>query len=97
MIGAALFAMLFCGFARSAELSGIARILDGDTLAIGDMKIRLEGIDAPEADQVCLDKQGDRWTCGIEARNRLAARIGSHPIGIASGAIAINAYGKVVL
>ena len=79
-IGAATFAVLFCGVALSAEVSGVAQVSDGDTLAIGGVKIRLEGIDAPETDQVCLDEQGDRWTCGIEARNQLAARIGSEAI-----------------
>ena len=69
-------AVLICEAAFSAEIVGIPRISDGDTLTIGDTKIRLEGIDAPETDQLCLDAQGTKWTCGIEARDRLAARIG---------------------
>jgi endonuclease YncB( thermonuclease family) len=40
--------------AQAADLSGVPRIVDGDTLAIGATKVRLEGIDAPETDQVCL-------------------------------------------
>ena len=32
---------------------------------------RLEGIDAPETDQVCLDEAGAVWACGIEARDQL--------------------------
>jgi endonuclease YncB( thermonuclease family) len=52
-------------------ISGMARIVDGDTLAIGDIKIRLEGIDAPETDQVCLDANAAKWTCGIVARDQL--------------------------
>ena len=56
-------------------ISGIPRITDGDTIVIGTTTIRLQSIDAPETDQVCLDAKGDRWTCGIEARDRLAAHI----------------------
>src|SRR5262245_32310815 len=26
-------------------------------------------IDAPETDQLCLDRDGRRWNCGIEARD----------------------------
>ncbi len=31
-----------------ADVTGIPRIIDGDTLQIGETKIRLHGIDAPE-------------------------------------------------
>ena len=34
-------------------ISGIARVIDGDTLRIGNKKIRLYGIDAPEKKQLC--------------------------------------------
>ena len=37
-------------------IQGDGRIIDGDTLKIGTERIRLEGIDAPESDQIC--------TCG---------------------------------
>ena len=44
------------------------------------MKIRLEGIDAPESDQVCLDAHAERWTCGIDARNKLSEHIAGRSI-----------------
>jgi endonuclease YncB( thermonuclease family) len=66
--------------AQVAELSGAPRVVDGDTFIIGDTRIRLEGIDAPETDQICLDASGARWTCGIEARNRLASHIAGRTI-----------------
>jgi endonuclease YncB( thermonuclease family) len=34
--------------ANAAERAGIPRVVDGDTLAIGTAKIRLQGIDAPK-------------------------------------------------
>ena len=66
--------------AHAGELSGLARVVDGDTVVIGQQHIRLEGIDAPETDQICLDAKGDRWTCGVGARDRLNERIGSRQV-----------------
>jgi endonuclease YncB( thermonuclease family) len=39
-------------------------------------KIRLEGIDAPETDQLCLDGKGQRWACGIETRDQRTGKAG---------------------
>jgi endonuclease YncB( thermonuclease family) len=56
------FALLtLCTAAQAEDLTGPPRIIDGDTLAIGSTRIRLEGIDAPETDQVCLNGSGVRW------------------------------------
>ncbi len=54
---------------------GAARVVDGDTLAIGDERIRLFGIDAPEHDQSC-DRGGQSWACGQAAARVLAAVVG---------------------
>jgi endonuclease YncB( thermonuclease family) len=76
-----LIALFFLGHAHAVELiSGVARIVDGDTLAIGETKIRLEGIDAPETDQVCLDQNAAKWNCGIVARDHLTEHIDWRPI-----------------
>jgi len=37
----------------SADLSGTALIVDGDTITISGNKIRLNGIDTPEQNQTC--------------------------------------------
>ena len=39
--------------AMATDITGIPRIVDGDTVQIDATKIRLTGIDAPETDQVC--------------------------------------------
>ena len=52
-----------------------AIIKDGDTLRLGDTSYRLDGVDAPEFDQTCLDENGAVWKCGIETRDRLTAFI----------------------
>jgi endonuclease YncB( thermonuclease family) len=64
-------------------LVGIPRIVDGDTLIINGTHIRLQGIDAPETDQVCLNAQGGRWRCGIEARDRLKEHVADRKISCA--------------
>ncbi|HEY0331660.1 MAG TPA: thermonuclease family protein [Rhodopseudomonas sp.] len=61
------------------EIAGIPRIVDGDTVEIEGTKIRLQGIDAPETDQLCLDQKGERWTCGITARDELVRQFGDKP------------------
>src|SRR5258706_13888797 len=70
--------------AEAASISGIPRVVDGDTLVVGATKVRLEGIDAPETDQICLDAKGDHWTCGIEAGDRLEAHIAGRVIACLS-------------
>ena len=47
LVRSTFLVVLVYGPALSAEISGVPRISDGDTLAIGKRKIRLEGIDAP--------------------------------------------------
>jgi endonuclease YncB( thermonuclease family) len=92
-------AILLVGFLTSAAqaadvISGIPRVVDGDTIVVGSTTIRLESIDAPESDQVCLDAKLNRWTCGIEARDRLVAHIGNRPLDCApSGS---DVYGRTL-
>jgi endonuclease YncB( thermonuclease family) len=68
------------GVATAAELTGVPQIVDGDTLSLGGTTIRLERIDAPELDQVCLNATGDIWPCGTESRDRLAAYIADREV-----------------
>src|SRR5580658_9993035 len=58
----------------AAEIVGPAHIVDGDTVEISNVKIRLIGMDAPESDQLCLNGKGEHWACGIEARDHLLQR-----------------------
>jgi endonuclease YncB( thermonuclease family) len=55
---------------------GQARVIDGDTIAIGTVHVRLEGIDAPETDQKCKDGQRRDYLCGIAASKALRSLIG---------------------
>ena len=58
-----------------ADITCKPRIIDGDTIEISGERIRIYGIDAPEAKQSCLDQRGE-WWCGFEATNALAFFIG---------------------
>jgi endonuclease YncB( thermonuclease family) len=61
----------------AAELIvGKASVVDGDTLEIRGERIRLFGIDAPEAAQTCTDAGGNVYRCGQRAALVLDARIG---------------------
>ncbi|WP_192881377.1 thermonuclease family protein [Rhodosalinus sediminis] len=53
---------------------GPARVIDGDTLEIGETRVRLHGIDAPEIGQPCRDG-GEVRDCGRWAAEALRARV----------------------
>lgn len=76
----ALAIVAAAGIAKAAEpITGSPRIIDGDTVEIAGTKIRLQGIDTPETDQVCFTATGDHDLCGVRARDALAARYGDKP------------------
>jgi endonuclease YncB( thermonuclease family) len=57
-------------------LTGVPRVVDGDSLELAGHRIRLFGIDAPETAQDCRDARGQRYYCGRDARTALASAIG---------------------
>ena len=61
-------------------VAGRARVVDGDSLEIGAMRIRLFGIDAPEGRQDCRDAQDRPYRCGTQARQTLAELIGGRAV-----------------
>lgn len=77
------FAQTEAGPARPAPsavaLSGVARVIDGDTLRIGETRVRLHAVDAFESDQVCDGPDGP-WSCGRAATEALQARIGGRTV-----------------
>lgn len=60
-------------------LRGKANIVDGDTIEIAGIPVRLEGIDAPEQRQSCTGDSGP-IACGTLATKALARMIGAAPV-----------------
>ena len=63
--------------AQAADITGVPKIREGDQIQIGNSRIRLGGIDAPSVDQLCLNNKGERWTCGVAARDELIKHAGN--------------------
>lgn len=61
-------------------IAGTAQVIDGDTLAIDNLRVRLDGIDAPESSQTCMTRLGQVWNCGAKASHMLAQLIGREPV-----------------
>ena len=74
---ASLLLLLLPAIAQAADITGVPRIREGDQIQIGNQRLRLGGIDAPATDQLCLNTRGERWTCGVAARDELVKRFGA--------------------
>ncbi|WP_456777166.1 thermonuclease family protein [Bradyrhizobium sp. USDA 4369] len=64
----------------NASLAATASARSGDTLQLGETVYRLDGIDAPEVDQLCIDDHADPWSCGVEAREQLTRLIAGRAV-----------------
>lgn len=73
---------------------GRADISDGDTIVIDGVKIRLEGIDAPESAQSCRMENGHHWPCGLVATRELTRMIGRNPVRCESRGL--DKYGRTL-
>ena len=56
--------------------SNTVHVIDGDTIKIGNKKIRFSGIDAPELNQDCF-KNEKKILCGVLAKKALLKKIGN--------------------
>ena len=77
---ASLVLLAMSGVAVRGELAGRASIVDGDTLEIHGLRIRLWGIDASEGSQLCRGDDSTPYRCGTKAANDLDAFIAERPI-----------------
>lgn len=62
------------------SVTGRSHVVDGDTLAIGDVRIRLDGIDAPELGQTCQRAFVGSWACGTAAKTQLETLIAGRDV-----------------
>ncbi|MCH9765303.1 MAG: thermonuclease family protein [Alphaproteobacteria bacterium] len=82
------------------DVVGSARVIDGDTLDVAGVRVRLEGIDAPERGQKCrraswtgLWKSG-QWRCGRAATRALERLIAKQ--AVRCRAQGHDKYGRVI-
>ena len=54
-------------------------VVDGDTIKLGDVKIRFSGIDAPEINQTCIASEG-RVACGKISKDILLTKVTNNKI-----------------
>ena len=62
--------IFFTNISSSKEekiISGKARVVDGDTIKINEISIRLYGIDAPEKNQICMGPSSESYNCGLSS------------------------------
>jgi endonuclease YncB( thermonuclease family) len=95
LLGAAWF---YGGWADGDEAVLVAgkklAIADGDSFSIGNRKLRLDGIDAPEYGQSCKDFMGVAWQCGEASRTALEQLL--RQPGLACTATATDKYARAI-
>lgn len=72
----AAFLLAMAGPSLAAEIA----VTSGDTFQLDRTVYRLDGVDAPEIDQTCLDSSGVVSPCGITARDRLSKYIANRAV-----------------
>lgn len=65
---------------QAEDIAGKVKVIEGDIIEIDGRRIRLYGMDAPEADQLCADRKGKEYPCGDHAKRHLAAMVGRFPL-----------------
>ncbi len=70
-----LFGFLIFSYANSEQLI----VTDGDTIRIGDERIRFSGIDAPEMKQTCIYQEIE-FKCGEFSKNLLIEKISNQQV-----------------
>ena len=65
--------------APNAVVHGIGQAKDGDSLMVGNVEVRLYGIDAPEMGQSCK-RDGESWDCGAAAADALSKLVSGRSV-----------------
>jgi endonuclease YncB( thermonuclease family) len=76
----AIFLLLGAILLATPSFAASAVVRDGDSIEIGDVTYHLDGVDAPEFDQICIDDHADPWSCGVEARDQLVKLINGRAV-----------------
>lgn len=63
-----------------SALAAEVRVVDGDTLRLGDRTLRLAAVDAPERGQSCTDSAGRWFDCGAAAAEALSRLVNGRSV-----------------
>lgn len=74
--------------------AGQAVVIDGDSLIVGGVEVRLHGVDAPEWDQTCWNAADVAYPCGRRVAQALAERIRGEEVACLT--IDTDPYGRTV-
>ena len=75
------------------DITGRARVIDGDTIDVAGQRIRLHGIDAPEKAQTCRIEVVP-WACGIAAWGELVQLVAGRDVSCETRDV--DRYGRAV-
>jgi endonuclease YncB( thermonuclease family) len=89
-----LILLLLSGAAFADDFVGQASVVDGDTLEIHEMRIRLWGVDAPESSQLRRGEDSLQYRCGAQAANDLDTFIARRPVNCLP--LSLDPYGRTV-
>lgn len=67
--------LIGCLYAVGAVAAEDVHVVDGDSLEMRDVRIRLEGIDSPEYYQDCRYANKKKYACGLEAKEYLQSLV----------------------
>ena len=93
MFRVCLLFLLMLSPAMAASVSGVPRVVDGDTLVLQNTRVRLFGIDAPEARQACRRASGQSWACGAAATQSLREMVAQ---GVRCSGDEEDRYGRLI-
>lgn len=75
-------------------VSGAATVIDGDSLIIQNVHVRLWGVDAPETEQTCTDAEDRRYNCGLLASDVMTEETAGATVSCYR--VATDQYGRMV-
>lgn len=80
--------------APADTVSGPATVIDGDTIIINRIHVRIFGIDAPETEQTCTDDQDRRYNCGLLAADVMTEETAGAVVSCYR--VATDQYGRMI-
>ena len=94
-----LFSIFFfttISFSKEEKIiRGKAQVIDGDTIKIDEISIRLYGIDAPEKKQICKGLSGESYNCGLSSTRFLKVLIDNSTV-VECSYKNLDRYGRII-